>query len=224
MTKTILATLFVAVTLMIVATGLQQSYATPSTITVDGTTYKETTSESLVATFLQSDGGDTVNTYSGLVLLTVSGTGEASGTSDNDAFYVFENAVGGLITPFNHPNSYQVAFDESHIVTPPRTPEAFAVRNFIVFDVDAGTDVTPTYVPAYRADHIYTFVIDTGLETPSVLHFGVVDGNFNDNSGAFNIDVTQLKNNPCDALDKAQDNGKGKHKGIPKAKANNGCN
>ena len=51
--------------------------------------------------------------------------------------------------------------------------------------------------------------------------------------GAFNVtDITVAdpepepkpkKNNPCDALEKAEKNGNGKHKGIPKAKANNGC-
>jgi len=31
------------------------------------------------------------------------------------------------------------------------------------------------------------------------------------------------KNNPCDALEKAETKGNGKHKGIEKAKSNNGC-
>src|SRR5439155_20907368 len=47
-------------------------------------------------------------------------------------------------------------------------------------------------LPAYNPEHEYTFVLDTGLAAPGPLHFGVSDGGFSDNSGAYIITVTQL--------------------------------
>lgn len=223
MTKTILATLFVAMTLMVGATGLQESFA--EELTINGTNYQSGITEIVNATFAVPDGGDTLESYSGLVLLTVSGIGESLATSDNDAFYLFENRFGNAITPRNDPLHYQLTYDASHLLGGP----AFIAKNSIVFDVDAGVNATSPYVPAYREDHTYTFVVNTGLVGSSVLHFGVSDGIFSDNTGAYNIEVTQLevtvdeKNNPCDALDKAESKGKGQHKGIKNAKANNGC-
>jgi hypothetical protein len=52
--------------------------------------------------------------------------------------------------------------------------------------------VTAPYVPAYEADNTYSFIIDTGAVSLTNLHFGVGDGNFGDNSGAYQIAVTQL--------------------------------
>jgi len=37
----------------------------------------------------------------------------------------------------------------------------------IVYDVDANTAVTPSYLPAYRADNTYTFIIDMGSLVPA---------------------------------------------------------
>jgi hypothetical protein len=62
----------------------------------------------------------------------------------------------------------------------------------ILFDVDAGREVAPDHVPAYRPDHRYQLVIDTGLAQPGALHFGVADGNFSDNAGSYTIEVAQL--------------------------------
>ena len=50
----------------------------------------------------------------------------------------------------------------------------------------------PGGVPVFNSDHVYTFVLDTGSSTASHLHFGVGDGNFSDNAGAYNISITQL--------------------------------
>ena len=47
-------------------------------------------------------------------------------------------------------------------------------------------------VPAYSATHIYSFNLDTGSAIPTLLHFGVNDAIFSDNTGAFTIVVTQL--------------------------------
>ena len=74
----------------------------------------------------------------------------------------------------------------------------------IVYDLDAGIEVSPnlapgtggdwsTYVPAYRdVDHTYSFVIDLRTSTPSQVYFGVIDGGFGDNWGQYNIQITQL--------------------------------
>ncbi|HEX6432069.1 MAG TPA: T9SS type A sorting domain-containing protein, partial [Niastella sp.] len=67
----------------------------------------------------------------------------------------------------------------------------------IVYDVDAGTAVTPPYVPPFRADNTYTFIINMNTLVPapagpSILRFGVSDGVVIDNSGAYTIQITQL--------------------------------
>jgi len=46
--------------------------------------------------------------------------------------------------------------------------------------------------PDYNPDHDYTFMLDTRLETPGQLHFGVNDGGYSDNTWAYTITVTQL--------------------------------
>jgi len=84
---------------------------------------------------------------------------------------------------------YQLAVNTQPLLPFDPTYEA---RHFIVYDLDAGTEVTPTYVPTYRSDHVYSFVIDLGTSVPSNLHFGVSNGIFSDNSGAYNIEVAQL--------------------------------
>ena len=66
------------------------------------------------------------------------------------------------------------------------------VKNFIIYDLLANTAVTAPYVPAFEASSIYSFVVDTGSLSALNLHFGVSDGNFSDNSGAYTINVTQL--------------------------------
>jgi len=67
-----------------------------------------------------------------------------------------------------------------------------------VYDVDADIEIgSLPYVPAYRAnDHIYSLIIDTsmfGVIGSDVLHFGVSDGIFDDNSGGYRVDVRQLE-------------------------------
>lgn len=84
---------------------------------------------------------------------------------------------------------YQLTFGSSTLLA--LTPSQNAV-NFIRFDVDAGVEVASPYVPAYRADHTYQFVIDTGLVNPLQLHFGTGNGIFADNSGSHSIEITQL--------------------------------
>lgn len=137
-------------------------------------------SETLTASFTTPDGGVTAGKYSGQVQVTVSGIGQSLGTDYNDAFYVFADSSGALVGPTNYqgPDWYQLAFGTSALV-------AFDSGNAAYLSLVGG-------LPSYNPDHVYTFDLNTGTTTPSVLHFGVTDGNFGDNSGAYSITVTQL--------------------------------
>lgn len=125
--------------------------------------------ETLTATFTQPDGGVTTRSYDGVVRLTVSGTGFANGNSLNDAFY-------NIASETRDPAYYQLTFGTAPLVA--FDPAQDAV-NFIVGSV-----------PAYSATHSYSFLLDTGAVTPTKLHFGVGDGVFGDNGGAYTITVS----------------------------------
>jgi hypothetical protein len=156
---------------------------------IGGNSYVETgPTETMTASFLAADGGISSGSYSEFVKLTVSGEGQSLGACLNDAFFVFSCGVG-------HDGSYyQVSFDTAALI--PFNP-AQTAQNFIYYDVDAGVEVSPTYVPAYRpSDHTYSFNINTGLLAPGALHFGVSDGHFGDNSGLYTIQITQLESVP----------------------------
>lgn len=156
-------------------------------ISINGTLYEQMgSSENVAALFTQADGGVSNGLYSGFVELIVSGTGQSQGSILNDAFYLFT----GSQTPAHNAQHHQLVFDTQTLISnnPPR-----CIKHFIIYDVDAHTEVTAPYVPAYSSDHIYNFVIDLGIIAPKNLHFGVSDGKFNDNSGAYNIEISQLK-------------------------------
>ncbi len=125
--------------------------------------------ETLSATFTQPDGGVTTRSYDGVVRLTVSGTGFAKGNSLNDAFYDVASAT-------RDPDYYQLTFGTAPLVAYDPSQDA---TNFIVGSV-----------PAYSATHSYSFLLDTGAATPTRLHFGVGDGAFGDNGGAYTITVS----------------------------------
>ena len=124
--------------------------------------------ETLSATFTQPDGGVTARLYAGTVRATVSGTGFSDANAINDAFYL----VAG---PRHDPSYYQLTFGTAPLIG--YDPAQNAV-NFI-----------PTGLPAYTATHVYSFLLDTDTTTPSHLHFGVGDGQFGDNGGAYTITV-----------------------------------
>ena len=127
--------------------------------------------ETLTATFTTPDGGVTAQSYSGTVLITVSGTGFSNGTKINDAFYDVDSMT-------HDANFYQLTFGTAPLV--PLDPAQDAV-NFI-----------PGGLPAYEASHVYTFLLDTGAVVPTMLHFGVSDGQFGDNGGAYTITVASV--------------------------------
>ncbi len=155
-------------------------------------------SETLTATFTVNDGGVTVNQYSGLVQIKVTGFGEALATRLNDAFYIFTDLNHNPVAPVNDASFYQLAFDVVPLVGQLGDPTdpALNARNHIVYDVDADVEVAPVYVPAYNAGHEYNFVLDTGSVNPTNLHFGISNGNFGDNSGAYTIEIEQLIPSP----------------------------
>ena len=126
--------------------------------------------ETLTAVFTTPDGGVTANKYDGIVDVTVSGVGQSQLSFFNDAFYVYDNGP-----PYNTPNYFQLTFGVTTLV--PLDPSQDA-KNFLV-----------GALPAYNSSHTYNFELNTGLATPSFLHFGVGDGDFTDNSGAFTITI-----------------------------------
>jgi PEP-CTERM motif len=127
--------------------------------------------ETISASFTTPDGGVTTGLFSGTVRIDVTGTGQSLSTQFNDAFYLLP---GGT-----HDGSYyQLTFGTTTLTG--LNPAQNAV-NFIVGGL-----------PAFNATNSYSFLLNTGTATPSQLHFGVGDGNFGDNSGAYRITISPL--------------------------------
>jgi len=123
-------------------------------------------SEELEVPFQKGTNGVTTsNTYSGIIEVTVSGTGQAAGSSYTDAFYLFKDGEGENIPP--------EPIDES-ILT---------INSSLAY-----TMIPNERRPAYNADHVYSFEI----EAPGgVLVLGIKDGYTADNSGALSISLCQ---------------------------------
>jgi hypothetical protein len=155
-------------------------------IVIDGTNYVSSgPTENLTAVFTTPTGGVTTNLYSGYVLVEVSGSGHSAGTQSNDAFYVYTPGP----TPYHTRAYYLLTFGTSPLV-----PFNFlqGAGFSLVYDVAAGLETGVDYVPPYNSAHTYSIVLDSRLLAPGSLYFGVSDGNFSDNGGAFNISVAQL--------------------------------
>lgn len=135
--------------------------------------------ESINVSFATPTGGTSVNTYYGLVNVTVTGTGQSDGTKLNDAFYSLDPA-GARNSAF-----YQLTFGTSALVG---NNSAQNASNFLVGSL-----------PAYRNDNTYTFTLNTGLaqSAASQLFFGVSDGVFSDNSGSYSIQLSQAVPEPA---------------------------
>lgn len=158
--------------------GASSSFA----MVIGGTNYVTTgPTESLTASFLVPNGGSTTSQYYGYVQVSVGGTGFSLYSYINDAFY-----VNG---PTHDSNHYQLTFGTTALVG--NNPGQNA-KHRIVYDLNAGMEVSPTYVPGYESSHRYNFVLNSGLIAAGTLYFGVGDGNFSDNGGAYDISVTQL--------------------------------
>ena len=155
---------------------------------IGGQSYNVTTpTEILSAAFTTADGGVSANAYGGLVQMKVTGTGQSAGSCFNDAFYIY---TCGIVADASY---YQLTSDNAPLVGLNPAQDA---KNFIVYDADSSSEVlTRPYVPLYRADHTYTFVVDLsllGVVGTSHLHFGVSDGVFGDNSGGYRVEISQL--------------------------------
>lgn len=122
-------------------------------------------SETVIVPFTSGDiGVQTQNTYSGNVTITVSGFGQAAGTSLSDAFYRF--AEDGGSTPI--------------------VPELTTFALLINGQLAANYLQLP---PAYRSDHTYTFTIHApGARLRFSLAVG--DAFVADNSGEFVVILT----------------------------------
>jgi hypothetical protein len=134
--------------------------------------------ETINATFTTPDGGVTTGTYDKFVSVTVSGVGQSLGDDYNDAFYVYTDGPA-----YNDPSYYQLTFGTTTLVASDPAQDA---KNFLYGSL-----------PAYSSTHDYTFILNThDWSTPTMLHFGVGDGDFSDNSGAYTITIKQLSGVP----------------------------
>lgn len=136
--------------------------------------------EQLTAPF-SVPGTQTQRDYSGLVEVNVSGSGYSLGPSFNDAFY-----PGGL-------GYYTLGLGWRAAPLAPYQPSraiAYSI-SFIegVGAVPFGTLPTRNTAPPYA----YRFVIDLGALTAQPLQFGVLDGVYGDNGGAYDLSLYQLR-------------------------------
>lgn len=126
--------------------------------------------EILAVDFTRPDGGVSTRQYSGILTIEVSGFGQSKGPLYGDAFYIFPQPLRG-----HDPDYYQLTFDTNPLVAFNPTRNA---KNFILGGL-----------PDFRENNVYRFRIDTGVTTPSFLHFGVGDGNYEDNSGFYSVAI-----------------------------------
>ena len=156
--------------------------------------------EQVIAPFIDDNGVQTVNQYSGYVEVVVSGLGNSLSTATNDAFYGVYGGVGCVTegVPVKStclfPPTYQLAVASEQ--TSFETTGASDAENFIRF-IDSVGYVTPGTLPDYDAlNHTYHFVMDLSLlnvNTSSLLTFGVTDDYYNDNGGSFILDIYQVQ-------------------------------
>ena len=121
--------------------------------------------------------------YLGPVEIVVSGTGVSNTPHDNDAFYdVSTQTVDGR-------GNFQLNIGTN--AAPYQGDSASNISKDIIF-IDGVGAVMPGTVPAYTASHVYDFVIQVPDAAPTPLTFGVADGIFGDNTGAYTVRVYPL--------------------------------
>jgi hypothetical protein len=126
------------------------------------------TNEALIIPFVNGNlGVQTVNSYSGRILVKVTGTGQASGTQWSDAFYVFTDYDGNPMEPWHPELEY----------------------NFTLWINGGVVDAFLEQIPPYNPDHVYVFQIDVP-EGP--LTFAVGDAYTIDNAGEYRVIVRDL--------------------------------
>ena len=107
--------------------------------------------------------------YAGQVRIRTSGTGIIWPGRISDTFYYLDS-------PNEVNNAYEMTFDTVPI---PGLASSRRISNFIV-----GAR------PLYNPSHTYDFVINTGVTTPTKLYFGMWDGQFSDNSGSIQLQIS----------------------------------
>lgn len=163
-------------------------------ITINSQTFTLGPTETVSAPFTSQD-NVTLNSYSGLVLLDVTGDGNgANGGGKNDTFY-FEPYGNGLSAVGCGALRADTVIISGYCAGQKPT-------DYMVYSLDDNHFVSfagGSYLPNERLDHHYQFVISVdsllalhGQVGPQQLHLGASDGNFGDNGGAFTINVTQL--------------------------------
>jgi hypothetical protein len=127
--------------------------------------------ETLIVPFTQYD-TPTLGLYDGVVHVTVSGVGQASGIYHSDAFYDY--------TEFQSPENRGGGWVMSYGLT--------TLGSFGSGGIPLSTAIVGG-IPAYSASHVYDFQLDTGALTLTHLHFGIADDDLYDNSGAYTVRV-----------------------------------
>jgi PEP-CTERM motif len=169
---------YLKITIEFIMRSKMKLKATPSALLVAMTLLGSgsAVAETVTASFTAPDGGVTSGLYSGIVHVTVSGFGQSLADDLNDAFYLY-SPVSIWNPPFHDAfGYYQLAFGTSALVP---NDASQAASNFIVGGL-----------PAYNPSHVYSFDLDTGSVELGQLHFGVSDGIFADNAGAFTIEIS----------------------------------
>lgn len=166
------------VSLLVLAVVIAAPTAAPAA-TIESAFTRISTVETLTAQFTAVR-AQTVRDYSGFVEVNVSGSGYSNASLFNDAFYLNGNGY------------YQLGIGWLDLPLLGGQPGYYASRLIRFIDgvgaVAAGTLPAPASGPDYR----YRFVIDLGGLGAQPLQFGVLDGNYGDNGGAFQFALYQL--------------------------------
>lgn len=126
-------------------------------------------SETLIVPFnLGTQGMQTSRAYSGPITIVVSGYGQAAGTQESDAFYIFTDSDGNPVTPWHEAQYY----------------------NFGLWINGGPVDNWVAPIPDYQDNHTYTIKI-FAPGSHLTFAFGVGDADVGDNSGAFTVTVTK---------------------------------
>jgi PEP-CTERM motif len=143
--------------------------------------------ENVVAPFLANAGATTTGTYTGFVEILVSGRGFSLGNLINDAFYLTDSGQG-LANNFYHLGLGTTA--QPWNVATTNFP-SLGVERFMSFINGVGS-VSAGTIPAFNSSSTYNFVVDLSSQS-SQLTFGVLDGVYSDNGGAYALAVWQLR-------------------------------
>lgn len=144
------------------------------------TAFSTQASTETVTSYFANPSVSTVNSYNGLVNVTVSGVGQSLATLYNDAFYVFADGNNVPFSPARYSDWYHLDMRVGGVALTGGTSSAYDIVQYI----------TPSGLPAYNPSHVYSFTVN--VTTPGTLAFGVSDGGFYDNTGFYEITVSQV--------------------------------